>query len=241
MARPRPSNFLSDQNELMSASRQSPYDGPIRTVTVRAGGRSIALVQPGDPDRLLEIPEVAAWNLADDYMPYWAYLWPGSFLLGDALASVTWPRGTRALELGCGLGLPGLVALSLGLRVAFTDYDQTPLGFVARSAAANGFDPASYSVELLDWRQPTAERFPLIFGADITYERRLIPLVAGVIAAQLAPGGVALVTDPDRTACEGFVAALGAVGLQAEVSAAVGDAGEMGPVRGSIYRITGSG
>lgn len=186
----------------------------------------------------MEDPEVAAWNVADDYMPYWAYLWPGAFLLSDALVARAWPPGTRALELGCGLGLPGLVAVSLGLHVTFTDHDRTPLDFVERSAAANGFDPSSYSVGLLDWRRPTAETFPLILGADITYERRLIPLVAGVIAAQLAPEGLALVTDPDRSASEGFGEALRAVGLRAEAVAASGDGDELGPVRGTVYRIT---
>ena len=223
---------------MTSAGRAaSVYDGPIRESATRAGGRTIRLVRPGDPDRLLEEPGVVAWNEADDYMPYWAYLWPGAFLLGDAIAAGGWPAGTRTLELGCGLGLSGLVAVAAGLRVEFTDHDQTPLDFVLRSAAANGFDPALYSASLLDWRRPTATKYDLILGADITYERRLIPLVAGVIASQLAPGGVALVTDPDRSACEGFAAALRDVGLAHEAIRAEADGDELGPVRGTIYRI----
>jgi len=215
----------------------SPYHGPISESVVQAGGRSIRLVRPGDPDRLLEHPEVAAWNLADDYMPYWAYLWPGSFLLGDAIVAGRWPERTRTLELGCGLGLPGLVALSEGLWVEFTDYDRTPLAFVERSAASNGFDPLRYSASLLDWRQPTEGRFALILGADITYERRLVPLVASVIAAKLEPGGVALITDPNRVASQGFGEALRSVGLMFEVTQAEADCGEMGMVQGTIYRI----
>ena len=220
------------------AREASLYDGPIREMTVQAGGKSIRLVRPGDPDRLLEDPGVAAWNEADDYMPYWAYLWPGAFLLSGAVVAGTWPAGTRALELGCGLGLPGLVAVAAGLHVEFTDQDRTPLGFVARSAASNGFAATSYAASLLNWRHPTAGRFPLILGADITYERRLIPLVAGVIAAKLEPGGVALVTDPDRVACVGFASALRDLGLAAEPTPAAADCGELGPVRGTIYRIT---
>ena len=214
------------------------YDGPIRESLTRAGGKTIRLVRPGDPDRLLGDPEVAAWNLASDYMPYWAYLWSGSFLLSDAIVAGAWPAGTRTLELGCGLGLPGLVAVSEGLCVEFTDYDQTPLRFVERSAQANGFDPALYAASLLDWRHPTPEKFPLILGADITYERRLIPLVAAVLAAQLAPGGVALVTDPNRTAAAGFGQALREVGLSAVATAASAEDDELGPVQGTLYRIT---
>lgn len=216
----------------------SPYRGPVRTATVRAGGRPIHLVRPDDPDRLLDDPAVVARNRTDDYMPYWAYLWPGSFLLGDALAAGDWPERTRALELGCGLGLPGLVALSLGLAVEFTDHDRNALDFVGRSADRNGFDPRLYSAALLDWRQPTPGRFSLILGSDITYERRLIPLVAGVIAAKLAPGGLALITDPDRTACADFRVALHAVGLAVEATKAAAVGEEGAPVRGTIYRIT---
>ena len=217
----------------------SPYNGPVRKSLVRAGGKWIHLVRPADPDQLLDDPAIAAWNQRNDYMPYWAYLWPGSFLLADAIVAGRWPARTTTLELGCGLGLPGLVALSMGLAVEFTDYDRTPLGFVTQSAAANGFDPSLYSVSLLDWRQPTADQFGLILGADITYERRLIPLVTAVIAAKLAPGGVALITDPNRTASEGFAAQLHDSGLTAEIIPAEAECeGEVvGSVRGTIYRI----
>ena len=219
------------------AHTASSYDGPIQEITVQAGGKLIRLVRPGDPDRLLEDPEVVAWNQTNDYMPYWAYLWPGAFLLSDAVVAGGWPARTPTLELGCGLGLPGLVAVSCGLMVQFTDQDRTPLDFVTRSAAANGFDPALHAVGLLDWRYPTEGKFDLILGADITYERRLVPLVASVIAAQLAPGGVALITDPNRDAAEGFAQAVRAVGLAVEAIPAEADGEELSPVQGTIYRI----
>ena len=221
----------------MSSRREASwYDGPVLQAEIQAGGRTIRLVRPGDPDRLLDDPDVAAWNQAVDYMPYWAYLWPGSFLLSDAVVAGGYPAGTRTLELGCGLGLPGLVALSVGLQVEFTDHDRTPFDFVAQSVRANGFEPALYSASLLDWRHPTPGKYPLILGADITYERRLVPLVAAVIAAKLERGGVALVTDPNRVATEGFAAALADLGLRSEATRAEAQ-GEAGPVQGTVYRI----
>jgi len=216
---------------------ESPYDGPVRESRIRVAGRSIVLVRPGDPDRLLDHPEVAAWNAVDDYMPYWAYLWPGAFLLGEAIAAGGWPAGMRALEIGCGLGLPGLVGISAGLHVHFTDQDLTPLRFLDRSAWANGFGPSLYSTGLLDWRDPPDERYPLIFGADVTYEKRLVSLVAGVIGAMLGPGGEALIPDPDRVAARGFVEALAGRGLDCEPRAAEAETEDGGRVRGTIYRI----
>src|SRR5262249_41215567 len=127
------------------------YEGPTRVSTFSVGDRTIRLVRPDDPDRLLEAPEVHAWNQQDDYMPYWVYLWPGAYFLADAIARAPVPAEPVALEIGCGLGLAGLVALSRGWRVLFTDYDAAALDFVRRSATANGFDPATYSTRVLDW------------------------------------------------------------------------------------------
>lgn len=215
----------------------SPYDGPVRESRIRVADRTIALVRPGDPDRLLDDPEVAAWNAASDYMPYWAHLWPAAFLLAEAVAARAWPAGLSALEIGSGLGLPGLVGVAAGLRVRFTDHDLTPLRFVERSARANGFDSDAVSTALLDWDDPPPERYPLILGADVTYERRLVPMVARAIAALLGPDGEALIADPDRVAAQRFGEAVGALGLAIESTPALADSDELGPIRGTIHRV----
>ncbi len=222
----------------MKPSRvESPYTGPVAEVSVRVAGRTLRLVKPVEPDRLLDDPEVVAWNEDEDYMPYWAYLWPGAFLLGEALVAGAYEPGTRALEIGCGLGLSGLVAVSLGLHVHFTDHDLTPLRFVEASLQANQFEPNRASTGLLDWRTLPVERYPLILGADVTYEKRLIPLVAGVIAGLLDPDGLALITDPNRSVAAGFGDAVKALGLATEAVPAEAHSDELGPIRGTIHRV----
>src|SRR4051794_1222677 len=102
-----------------SSPKVSTYDGPTATWTLTLLGREVHLVRPMDPDRLLEDPAVHAWNQQDDYMPYWAYLWPGAYFLAEAVAREPGPEpaagaGTgpvEALEIGCGLGLAGLLAV----------------------------------------------------------------------------------------------------------------------------------
>lgn len=214
------------------------YTGPVSTVEVAVAGRHTRLVRPAEPDRLLDAPEVLAWNRLDDYMPYWAYLWPGAFLLAEAVAREPWIAGTPALEIGCGLGLAGLVGLSRGLRVVFSDYDPTPLEFVARSALANGHAADAFATLLLDFREPSGERFPVILGADVLYEARLAPMVANLLAGRLAEGGLALIADPFRVAAQGFPATVSALGLSCESVAVSASSEELGPLQGTLHRVS---
>jgi 2-polyprenyl-3-methyl-5-hydroxy-6-metoxy-1,4-benzoquinol methylase len=147
------------------------------------------------------------------------------------------PPGVAAVEIGCGLGLAGLVALARGWRVTFTDYDEAALEFVQRSAAANGFEPSSYSTRQLDWRAVPEERFPVILGADVLYERRLVPLVANLIARMLAPDGYALIAGPYRIATAGFARALTGLGLNYSDEPVAAHSEEQGPIRGTLYRV----
>jgi predicted nicotinamide N-methyase len=209
-------------------------------------GRTIKLVRPADPDQLLDDPQVVDWNRHDDYMPYWAYVWPAAYLLAETVGREPWPamlvssHATEALEIGCGLGLAGLAAVERGLRVQFTDYDPAPLDFVVRSAAENGFDPTRFSTRQLDWRNLPDEQHSIILGADVIYEARLVPVVAGLLARMLAPRGVGLIASPYRVAARGFPAALAERGLvcQAEATTARTEDGQL--IKGTIYRVTRS-
>ena len=214
------------------------YEGPVAVSAFRFADREVRVVRPEDPDRLLDAPDVLAWNRRDDYMPYWAYLWPGALMLAEAVAREPLPEDARALEIGCGLGLAGLVGLARGLRVVFTDYDEAALEFVARSVRENGFDPAGCSTSRLDWREPSDDRYPLILAADVLYERRLVPLVADLLSRMLEPGGLALIADPNRASSEGFSAALEGCGLTLEsCTPVIADVPGQGAVNGTIHRV----
>ncbi len=69
------------------------------------------------------------------------------------------------------------------------------------------------------------------------YERRLVPLVAGVLSALLEPGGVALIADPNRSAADGFEACLESRGLRFEALAVATTTAEHGRIRGRLYWI----
>ncbi|MGO9919602.1 MAG: class I SAM-dependent methyltransferase [Isosphaeraceae bacterium] len=227
----------------MGALAATAYNGPVGVGKYVFGSRAVLLARPTDPDRLLDDPGVLEWNQRDDYMPYWAYLWPGAYLLAERVA-----RGpeidpnlsaTRleALEIGCGLGLAGLAAVARGVRVQFTDYDPAPLQFVARSAAENGFDPSRFATRLLDWRSLPDERFPLILGADVLYEARLVPLVANLLDRMITADGIGLIASPYRVAAERFPAELALRRLECKAEAAVARSEDGRLIEGTIYRV----
>jgi predicted nicotinamide N-methyase len=215
--------------------------------TLKVGSQPIRLVRPTDPDRLLDDPSVLDWNRRDNYMPYWAYLWPGAHLLAETVMRETWPELAKspdtlqALEIGCGLGLAGLAAVAKGLRVLFTDYDRAPLEFVARSVAENGFDPARFFIRTLDWRDLPGEEYPVILGADVIYEAPLVPLVASLLGKLLAPGGLGLIATPYRVAAEAFPAAVTSVGLlcRSEAIKATLEDGRL--IEGTLHRVKRAG
>src|SRR2546422_4979265 len=102
--------------------------------------RTFLIDRPAQSAQLIDHPAIRSAFSADEYLPYWADLWPASRMLAKAILREPWAAGLEALEIGCGLGLPGIAALSVGLRVTFSDYDATALRFAADNARANGFD-----------------------------------------------------------------------------------------------------
>src|SRR5262245_36383460 len=116
--------------------------GPTIRETVAIEGRSFVISRPDAVERFIDHPELGAHSAADEYKPYWATLWPAARLLAQAVLRERPSRygaPQTALEIGCGLGLPGMAALAQGFRVIFSDYDATALRFAADNARANGF------------------------------------------------------------------------------------------------------
>ena len=140
----------------------------------------LSLLRPTAPDE--RIDEEAFER--DEFLPYWAELWPASLALAVSLPDVA---GLRVCELGCGLGLPSLVAARRGADVTATDWAPEAIDLLRVNAGRNGLVLRG---EVRDWREPWAERFDLVLAADVLYEQRNVePLLEQLQA--LAP--VALV------------------------------------------------
>src|SRR5205807_7139673 len=89
---------------------------------VEVGGRRLSLLRPRDAEALLD--EEAFEH--EEFLPYWAELWPAAVALARAVAGLALD-GLRVLELGCGLALPSVVAALGGADVLATDWSPDAL------------------------------------------------------------------------------------------------------------------
>lgn len=136
---------------------------------VALDGRDLVLLRPRDAADLIDEER---FSDQDEFIPYWADLWPSAILLARTIASRAL-RGARVLELGCGLGLPSLAAAMAGGRVLATDWAPEALAAVAANAERNGLEVPTL---VADWRDPdellSRGPFDLVVAADVLYERR---------------------------------------------------------------------
>jgi predicted nicotinamide N-methyase len=165
-------------------------------------GAVLQVLRPRDADALID--ERAFEH--EEYLPYWAELWPSGVALARRVAARAL-RGARVLELGCGLGLPSIAAALAGGRVLATDWSPQAIELLRDNAARND---AQLEIELVDWRRPAPllERAPwdLVLGADLVYERRNVEPLHALLPALLGASGALWLADPGRPPLAEFLA-----------------------------------
>ena len=166
---------------------------------VEVGRVAYRLAHPVSADDLIDEEDFDR----DERLPYWAELWPSALALARHLSKRDL-TGIHAVELGCGVGLPTIVALARGATVLATDHYEAALDFTAHNASANlDREP---DTALLDWRTPEIESprtFDIVLAADVLYERKNAAALADLVPKLLASGGEAIFADPRRD--EAFV------------------------------------
>jgi len=147
--------------------------------------------------------------------PYWMHLWPGALAAARVVARAAEVRpGACVLELGCGLGLPALVAARRGARVVASDWQRAPLEFVGRSAALNG---CALACVQMDWSAPALRgAFDVCVGADVGYDAGAEAALVAALARLVGRRGVVWLADSVNTARGSLAARLGAAGFAVE-------------------------
>ena len=183
-------------------------------------GVALQVLRPRDAEALLDDHAFEH----EEYLPYWAELWPSGVALARRVAARAL-RGARVLELGCGLGLPSLAAALAGGRVLATDWSPQAIELLRDNAERNG---AELETEIVDWQRPAPllARAPwdLVLGADLLYERRNVAPLLELLPPLLGARGELWLADPGRAPADDFLAAFERLAEEAD-----------GPV--TVYRL----
>ncbi|HLK60200.1 MAG TPA: methyltransferase domain-containing protein [Chthonomonadaceae bacterium] len=175
---------------------------PLVTGEIVLGGRSWRVTAVQNQDALVEAMDSL------EHMPYGFLLWEAAVGLAQLLCEQPErAAGKRILELGCGVGLPGMVARWLGAEVRQTDHQQGALNLAEKNALQNGI--TGIERFLADWRDWNhTERYDVLLGADILYERAMHAHLERIFRENLASGGTLLIGDPVRPQALEFTADL---------------------------------
>jgi len=165
--------------------------------TFALGGRDVRLLRPRDGDALLD-EVLAEDDPADERLPFWAEQWPS----GRALAAAVAERplaGTRALDLGCGLGLVSVAAAAAGADVLAADRSSEAVAFTAANADRNG---VAVRTVVCAFERPApllaGAPWDLVLAADVLYESRNVPVLLDLLPRLVGPGGEVWLADPGR-------------------------------------------
>jgi len=188
--------------DTLPKSMSHNLDHLLTRIAVRIADRDWAIWCVEDQDALLSLMS------ADADIPYGLLLWESAVALAQELEQQ--PQlvaGRRVLELGAGVGLPGLVARRLGGRVHQTDKAEDTLRVAARNERENGLSGVErFAADWTHWTH--TERYDVIIGADIFYETAMHSVLASIVERSIAPHGTVLVADPGRPQAIAFLSTL---------------------------------
>jgi predicted nicotinamide N-methyase len=183
--------------------RDALTDSLVEQEVELAPGLRLSILRPPSAEELID---EAAFD-EEEFLPYWAELWPSGLALAQHVARLE-PAGLRVLELGCGLGLPALAAAARGAEVLATDWAEDAIELVQRNAEHNGLFLRAARVR---WSDPEpllrAAPWDLVLGADLLYEARNADQLAELLPALR---GDVLLAEPGRPYASEFLDRFGA-------------------------------
>jgi predicted nicotinamide N-methyase len=169
-----------------------------KEVTVDLPGRQFSFwVVDNIEDLILDVTD-------EDQVPCWADIWPASYGLAHFIwQDFLFEPGEEVLELGTGMGLPGIVCAAKGMEVTLSDFNPTALKLAEENARKNG---VNVSLLLEDWRIfSLSKKFDCLIASDIMYDPRLNPYLGKIFFSNLKPGGRILIAHPERAVTYRFL------------------------------------
>ena len=187
------------------------------TQSVRLCDHSFEFTRIKDPNRVLDeivaeedrLEKASGKRKISDQLrlPYWAEIWDSALGISQVLIKKytqlnTQKHNSSVLDLGCGQGFTGMVAASLGCNVLFADLEPHALLFAKLNSLRF---TTTARTQQLNWQTAQlGERFDLIIGADILYERKQWDFLEPFWLNHLKPDGQVLLGEPGRHTGDNF-------------------------------------
>ena len=162
---------------------------------LKVGDKTLRLLKIADIEEILDGKDPFA-NVSE--FPFWVKLWEAAMVLAYVMSSLPEPKGKTVLELGAGLGAPGLAAAAAGFDVTISDYEEIIMDFQRVSAAASGIHNVTFTH--LDWlNPPEIASFDILAGAEILFREEFFQPLLNVFKKYLKPDGfIYLAHDASR-------------------------------------------
>lgn len=152
-------------------------------------------------------------------------LWPSGIQLAAQLADRPVSMNERILEIGCGLGVASLVGQRRGAHITASDRHPLTRTFLKKNAKLNDMPAVRYrhgQWGALDFEpclldtdaELLSERYDLIIGSDLLYERGMAQDVASFINDHAFPTAEVWMMDPGRGYRPEFNRHMAAYGFQ---------------------------
>jgi predicted nicotinamide N-methyase len=132
---------------------------------------------------------------------YWRRVWPAGLGLAAYIIRRFGAKGLggyRVLDLGCGVGLIGIVCRQLGARVTFLDRERRALAAVRRNCRLNGLGKAQTISG--DWnhggQRLRRAAYDMVVGGDVVYDELEWRAICSALTRALRADGIALLADP---------------------------------------------
>ena len=169
---------------------------------LEVGDKRLRLLKIADLEEFLAGKDPFA-NVSE--FPFWIRLWDAAMVLAYVLGSQKDTEGKQLLELGAGLGAPGLAAAAAGYTVTLSDYEDIIMDFQRVSAAASGLREIQFVH--LDWLDTqTLGTFDVLAGAEILFRDVFFQPLLNIFSTLLKPNGtIFLAHDATRQSLPKFL------------------------------------
>ena len=135
--------------------------------------------------------------------PYFGIVWPSARALGQFMSERKSLFTKRlGIEVGCGLGLPSILAARMGSTMHASDFHPDVKDWILKNAALN---EVRLSYAHWDWtdQNPPAPlqygTYDFVLASDVLYEHRHPEELARALARLIHPKGSIYLSDPGRS------------------------------------------